>query len=461
MRAPLNFAIDAQISPSVPGGTETALLALLSALGKIKTNDHFVALGLRGYEEQLRPCLAPNTSLTAYPKHYRWYSPGQNDRHNPGPMWRRVRTLAGPAAGMVDWLHQNYAHGQALSPRARALTKVVGPAAAVAYRAYHGLRYGPPQHLTQAQSDTFLRTLGVRGVHFPYPLHFDTSLPFVYEPWGLPHRHLAETFRPGEPEWMDQLIGGGCRRAAMIVTATRWVKRDIVSAYGIDPKRIAVIPRLPVFAEEPDSGLADALGDVPARFALYPAMTWPTKNHVGLLHALAKLKVEHGHHLELVCTGRTDTEHFEVIKATIRELGLGQQVRFLGRVSAKRLERLFKAATFLVHPSKFEGLGLPPIEAFHHGLPVVCSNAACIPEVVGDAALLFDPNDIGSMTTALRQAIETPDLLNELRARGRLRLQTAFPGSEKLGRMFLTTFAQAAGTGLDDAEKQLLDEMLS
>jgi glycosyltransferase involved in cell wall biosynthesis len=104
---------------------------------------------------------------------------------------------------------------------------------------------------------------------------------------------------------------------------------------------------------------------------------------------------------------------------------------------------------------------LPPIEAFHHGLPVVCSRAACIPEVVGDAALLFDPYDVGSITAALKQAVEQPELLASLRERGRHRLDTAFPKPEKLARMFTTVYAKTAGLDLDDAEHGLLQEMLS
>lgn len=460
---PFAFAIDAQISPTVPGGTETALLALLHALRNHPGGERIVVLGLKGHSEALRPFLGPQMELVEYPKHYRWYVPGEADRRRLGPFWQKAERLVGPLGGTVRYLHGRYAHGQPLSPRARALQRVMGPfglAAAVGYRIYHGLRYGPPEALSVAQNEAFLRPLAVAGVHFPYPLHFETRLPFVYEPWGLPHRHMPEAFRPGEPEWVDALMRKGCERAAMIVTATRWVKRDIVGAFGVPPSKIAVIPRLPPPPERVDTGdPADALGDVPERFALFPAMTWPTKNHVGLVRALAQLRDETGHRLHLVCTGRTDTPHYEVIRAEIARLGLGEQVRFLGRVSSIRLDKLFRKALFAVHPSKFEGLGLPVVEAFQRGAPVLASTAACIPEVVGDAALTFDPDDVGAIAAALRRAIEEPELLADLRRRGSARLATSFPSPERLARMFTTVYRKAAGAPLDADGEKLLAEM--
>lgn len=460
--APFTFAIDAQISPTVPGGTETALLSLVHALRTNPGDERLVILGLKGYSQLLRPYLAEDMRLVEYPKHYRWYVPGMADRRTRGPLWRKAEHLAGPLAGAVRYLHGRYAHGQPLSPRAKSLRQTMGPlggAAVVGYRLYHGLRYGPHEELSAAQSDAFLRDLGAQGVHFPYPLHFETRLPFVYEPWGLPHHHMPEMFRAGEPEWIDGLMSRGCERAAMIVTATRWVKRDLVKTFGIPETKIAVIPRPPPPVQLPGDSAADALGDVPARYCLFPAMTWPTKNHMGLVRALAKLRDEYGHRLHLICTGRTDTPHYELIKAEVAALGIGDQVRFLGRVSTGRLENLFRNALFLVHPSKFEGLGLPPVEAFQRGVPVLASTAACIPEVVGDAALTFDPDDIGALAAALKRAVEEPELLEELRRRGTERLATFFPTPAKLARMFTTVYRKAAGAPLDAEGEALLMEM--
>src|SRR6185436_5590875 len=94
-------------------------------------------------------------------------------------------------------------------------------------------------------TDAFLRSLGVDIVHFDYPIRFGTSLPFLYEPWDLQHLHHPEFFSPGERRWRDQMYREGCEQACLIVTATRWTKQDLVEQYGIEPRKIAVIPRGP------------------------------------------------------------------------------------------------------------------------------------------------------------------------------------------------------------------------
>jgi glycosyltransferase involved in cell wall biosynthesis len=411
----LTCAIDAQISPDVAGGTETALLSLIGALGRMPTEERFVVIGMTDHGPRLAPFLGPNQTLMIWPERYCWYTPAgarhrtpdATSRRKPG-VWRRIGKL-------------------------------------VAER-----------HGTRRRADARLRPHGASVVHFPYPHHFPTTLPFVYEPWGLPHVHFPQHFAPGEPEWMDRLYRGGCEEAALVVTATRWVKKDIVASYGIAPEKVAVIPRVPAAPAQPAAPPAARPG-LPADFALFPAMTWPTKNHIGLLRALARLRDAHGVKLHVVCTGRPYKPHWNEILAERAALKLGDQVHFLGAVSGAELTSLFRAARFLVFPSLFEGLGLPPLEAFQHGLPVVASNAGGIPEVVGEAALLFDPESEESLVGALLKAVREPGLLAELRARGTARLERFSP--VKMAKMFVTCYRHAARAPLSEEQGALLSEM--
>ena len=109
------------------------------------------------------------------------------------------------------------------------------------------------------QTDAFLRARGADVVHFAYPIRFGTALPFLYEPWDLQHRHHPVFFSLAEWRWRDQMYREGCEEARLIVTATRWTKRDIVEQYGIDPGKVAVIPRGPWLTPKPptDSQVAD------------------------------------------------------------------------------------------------------------------------------------------------------------------------------------------------------------
>jgi glycosyltransferase involved in cell wall biosynthesis len=424
------FAIDAQISPLAPGGTETHVALQLDALAR-HSDAEFLVLGLKGRSQELAPLLGRHMQLAEYPSPYTWFKPGIRDRFAPGKGWAMARRVAGPATGLVD-----AAIRRALRERTDA------------------------PWLSAAENDRFLRSRGAVLVHFPYPQYFETRLPCVYEPWGLPHRHFPDMFKPAEPEWMEALFRRGCEGARIVVTATRWIKRDLIRCYGLSPSKIAVLPRIPVFERPPESaGASDAVGELPARFALFPSVTWPHKNHLGLLRGLARLRDEHGLRLDLICTGKTKTPNYPGIKTAVTELGLSDQVRFLGPIPRAQLDRLYAAASFLVHPSKFEGLGLPLVEAMHAGLPIVASNAACIPEVLGDAAILFDPDDPGAIAAALKEAIETPRLLEDLRRRGHQRLKAHFPDHAGLAARFLAIYQRAAGLPETEQERALLKEM--
>ncbi len=455
-------AIDAQISPLVPGGTETHTVLQIDALAR-HSRERFLVIGLKDQAELLRPYLGANMDLLAFPKNYIWYREGVPDRYRPRPEWVPLLKVAGPFRDTVLDLMRCYGDGAVLSPEAEALRRRLAPLGGLApavWRMFHGQKTKDHEFLTAAETDAVLRPWRPKVVHFPYPNHFETRLPFVFEPWGLPHYHMPEVYTQDQIRWIDGLFRDGCMRAHTVITGTRWVKDDLMRHYGLPSSRIAVLPRIPVFDDPTKTdGPDDALGDVPESFALFPGVTWDTKNHLGLIRGMARLRDEYGLKLNLVCTGRTVKPAFPLIEQEIAALGLGDQIRFLGRISRTRLNRLFRKAKFLVHPSKFEGLGLPLVEALHFDLPIVASNAACIPEVLGDAAILFDPDDPEAIAVALRTAITSPELRDELRIRGRRRLKEYFPTHEGLADRFTAVYKRAARLPLTEAERDLIGQM--
>src|SRR5262249_42109345 len=140
----------------------------------------------------------------------------------------------------------------------------------------------------------------------------------------------------------------------------------------------------------------------------YPAITWPHKNHIALLKALAVLR-EKGTIIPLVASGHQQ-EFYRTIEQWIRQLHLQDQVRFVGFVDSIELQCLYRLCRGLAFPSKFEGWGLPVTEAFSLGVPVACSNVTSLPEVAGDAALLFDPDQPEQIADAVYK-IWTDDTL--------------------------------------------------
>ena len=162
--------------------------------------------------------------------------------------------------------------------------------------------------------------------------------------------------------------------------------------------------------------------DLPDRFFFYPAVTWPHKNHELILRALHILKTEHGTTPHVYFTG-SSTERRTALDKLAQNLGVFEQVHFLGFLTPEELQAIFSAATAMVFASKFEGFGLPILEAFHARLPVLASNATTLPEVAGDAALYFDPDQPSELAALMKTILDSPELRQNLINKGTLVLE--------------------------------------
>jgi alpha-1,3-rhamnosyl/mannosyltransferase len=129
----------------------------------------------------------------------------------------------------------------------------------------------------------------------------------------------------------------------------------------------------------------------------------------------------------------------------VATLGVEDDVRLIGWIEPDRLEGLYAAATCLVCASLHEGFGLPVLEAMARGVPVACSNTSSLPEVAGDAALMFDPRSTGEIAQALRRLLSDEALRIRLIARGRERAHQFT--WERTARLTLESYARASGSG--------------
>jgi glycosyltransferase involved in cell wall biosynthesis len=151
----------------------------------------------------------------------------------------------------------------------------------------------------------------------------------------------------------------------------------------------------------------------PGDFALCVASGHEHKNISRLLRAFAKLSTDR--HLVLVGHAGLDQD---ALKSQAAELGVADQVIFTGWIDEEDLEGLYRAATAFVYPTLMEGFGLPVLEAMHRGVPVACSNTSSLPEVAGDAALTFDPNDEAAIGAAVERLLTDSELRADLIRRG-------------------------------------------
>ena len=137
------------------------------------------------------------------------------------------------------------------------------------------------------------------------------------------------------------------------------------------------------------------------------------------------------------------TQYEGELQEQIDAAGLGERVRLLGWVDDELLDGLYRAADCFVFPSLAEGFGLPVLEAMLRGTPVACSNATSLPEVAGDAALLFDPLDVEAIAVSIRRILEDRELADRLRAAGLERAQRF--SWEETARQTLASYRKALG----------------
>ena len=321
------------------------------------------------------------------------------------------------------------------------------------------LRWRPARRRPQRVSpfDQAMLDLDADVVHFPRQSASTTTVPSIYQPWDLQHRHLPGFFSADALAARDATYRRYCEQAALIIVPTTWVRDDVAREYSIPPERIAVIhPPPPTSAYAPPTheeadAIAARLG-LPERFALYPAIAWPHKNHERLFEALGLLR-ERGLEVPLVCTGGRNDRYPALLKRAA-DLRIASQVSFPGFLTAAEIQVAYHRATLLIFPSLFEGGSFPIVEAFAAGLPVACSNVTSLPALVGDAAVVFEPTDPAAIAAAIERLWLDDDLRAELAQRGRARVLQLDWG--QTARLMRAHYRRVGGRGLGAAERRLV-----
>mgnify|MGYP001553762069 FL=1 len=255
------------------------------------------------------------------------------------------------------------------------------------------------------------------------------GMPSVSTIHDLSQLHVDGKYDPLRMFYIRRVLPLMMQRLTRLVSVSNSTRRDLVDHAGIEPQHIRVAYNgadLSGFANtvrsEARETIASAMGiDTP--FILYTArLEHPGKNHVRLLEALAQLKQRGRLSHKLVLAG-SRWNGSEAIDDCIAQLGLSDDVIITGFVDAQLLPPLYAAADLFVFPSLFEGFGIPLLEAMAAGTPVCAANVSSIPEVVGDAALLFDPREPDDIARQLGRLLQDSALRQQLVARGRQRAQ--------------------------------------
>jgi glycosyltransferase involved in cell wall biosynthesis len=241
------------------------------------------------------------------------------------------------------------------------------------------------------------RLAGCDVVHYPLTVPLPRAeVPTVVTLHDVQHIDLAPLFSRAERAFRKLAYDRAARTADAVVVISEFVKQRAVATLGLDPARVHVVPEA-VERERFSPG-----SEPREPFLLYPARPWPHKNHERLLEAFGRLRADRPE-LRLVLTG-AGSERLAGIP--------GVDAR--GAVPLDELASLYRRAACLVFPSLYEGFGLPPLEAMASGCPVAAASVAALPEVCGDAAVLFDPRDPMAIAAGVAAALERAEELSRL-----------------------------------------------
>jgi glycosyltransferase involved in cell wall biosynthesis len=276
-----------------------------------------------------------------------------------------------------------------------------------------------PRQLRRIEADV------VHGLVNVLPL--STRRPGVVTVHDLSFLRLPQLFPLYKRAYLTALCRASVARARQVIAVSRQTADDLVLAWGMDRERVLIAPNGvdPRFGPGTPAQASDfrrAQG-LPERYWFYLGTLEPRKNLPVLLRAFARWRQQASveeQAVQLVLAGGKGW-YYETIFAQVEALGLAGVVHFPGFISADVLPEWYRAAELFAFPSRYEGFGLPVIEAMACGTPVICSNAPGVREVAADAAIQLPPDDVEAWVAALSMVATQPALRAQLQKAGIMR----------------------------------------
>jgi glycosyltransferase involved in cell wall biosynthesis len=309
--------------------------------------------------------------------------------------------------------------------------------------------YREVENRSSKPTSAVLEGLGVDLLFCPFtaPFFAEPGIPVVSVVYDLQHVYYPQFFEPHEIEERDRNFRRMCRVAAKVICISDYVRQTVLDNSELPEERVHTVHiLLPNRLEEPlepvRTRVLASLGLKPERFLLYPSNFWPHKNHEVLLTAFGMYRAANpDSDLKLVLTGTPGTRR-DALMAAANRMGLAQSVLFPGYLTNEDLAVLFYGCTALVFPSLFEGFGMPLLEAMAAGKAILSSNVTSLPEVAGDAALLFDPRKPSEIMQAITKLEQDVEFRHTLAGKSQRRL-SAFGDANDMARQYLSLIQQA------------------
>ena len=244
-------------------------------------------------------------------------------------------------------------------------------------------------------------------IHLMFPQYLPNRVAFSYAKWSITQ---------------------ASQRATRVMTVSESSKRDILRFVDTEPDKIDVIynaydERFAMEPREEDVVRVRERYQLTDEFVLYAGNVKPHKNLERLIDAFALVRKRGLDHLKLVLIG-DEISKYAALRRAVHQHRLHQYVRFLGYLPQETLAVMYRLAGVFVFPSLYEGFGLPPLEAMACGTPVIASGVSSLPEVLGDAAMIVNPENVFDIARGIREVILEPEFRRELVHRGYERLKT-------------------------------------
>jgi glycosyltransferase involved in cell wall biosynthesis len=240
--------------------------------------------------------------------------------------------------------------------------------------------------------------------------------PRILTVFDMIHERFPDQFH-GPDRHIARLKAKAVARADHLIAISQSTRDDLVNFLDVAEEKITVIPLASSFARDSHREKMDV--NRPKPYLLYVGLRGGVKNFKALVTAYANSSLLRSE-FDLLCIGGGEFSQNEL--EFVKTLSVRQSVKHLN-ADDRMLADLYSQATLFVYPSLYEGFGIPLLEAMHCGCPVACSYCSSMPEIAGDAAVFFNPEDTEEMTAVLEKTVQSETILAVLKERGQQREQ--------------------------------------